>query len=252
MNHPEELLAGYADGTLTAKERAAVDTHLATCETCLEELALASRAITALSDLSEEPVPFGLTTRVVTEASRPPRKPERTPWTARLQWAAGLAAAAALVTVVALNLSNAPGSSNRATSVAGSSQRAPAQDSMKGADVSPVPVEVQKIDYTETTVEQLASSFAPNEITAGAPPSGAGLERSTAVVTCVSNGVGDGLTSNDSLVRLIDASFHGTPAYLAVFLQSPGADQPPAKVVVWIVAKSDCSFLSYAFKRITP
>jgi anti-sigma factor RsiW len=252
MNHPEELLAGYADGTLTVKERAAVDAHLATCGTCLEELALATRAIAALSDLPEEPVPFGSTTRVVTEASRPSRKPERTPWTARLQWAAGLAAAAALVTVVALNLSNAPGSSNRAASVAGSPTRAPAQDTMKGGEASPVPVEFQKIDYTETTVEQLASSFAPSVIMAGASPSGASLERSTAAVACVSKGVGDGLTANDSLVRLIDASFHGTPAYLAVFLQTPGADQPPAKVVVWIVAKSDCSFLSYAFKRITP
>jgi anti-sigma factor ChrR (cupin superfamily) len=252
MNHPEELLAGHADGTLTVKERAAVDAHLATCERCPEELALASRAIMALSDLPEEPVPFGLTTRVVTEASRPSPKPERTPWTARLQWAAGLAAAAALVTVVALNLSNAPGSSNEAAPAAGSVQRTPAQDTMKGAAASPVPVEVQKIDYTETTVEQLATSFAPSEITVGALPSGAGLERSTAVVACVSKGVGDGLTANDSLARLIDASFHGTPAYLAVFLQSPGADQPPAKVVVWIVAKSDCSFLSYAFKRITP
>ncbi len=151
-----------------------------------------------------------------------------------------------------VNLSNAPGSSNEAAPVAGSFQGTPAPDTMKGAEASPVPVEVQKIDYTETTVEQLASSFAPSEITAGALPSGAGLERSTAVVACVSKGVGDGLTANDSLVRLIDASFHGTPAYLAVFLQSPGADQPPAKVVVWIVAKSDCSFLSYAFKRITP
>ena len=29
MTHPEELLAGYVDGTLSVKDRAAVDTHVA-------------------------------------------------------------------------------------------------------------------------------------------------------------------------------------------------------------------------------
>ena len=36
MTHPEELLAGYVDGTLTDPERAVVDAHLPTCERCRE------------------------------------------------------------------------------------------------------------------------------------------------------------------------------------------------------------------------
>ncbi len=251
MRHPEELLAGYTDGTLSQKERAAVDDHMATCETCREELTLASRAVTALSSLPEEAVPLGLTSRVVAEASRPYRKPQRTPWRARVQWAAGLAAAAALVTVVALNLSNIGGGAESAAPAA--SEAGSTAKDLIGTGTGLVAVEVQKIDYDATSVQQLASSVATGtSMTAGAPPPDASLERSTAVLTCVSRGVGDAITPDDSLVRLIDATFHGTPAYLAVFLESLGADQPPAKVVVWIVAKSDCSFLSYARKLITP
>jgi hypothetical protein len=194
-----------------------------------------------------------LTGRVVAEASRPYRKPERTPWTARLQWAAGLATAAALVTVVALNLSNVGGSADSAAPAADGVGSSAAESALKGANAGLVGVEAQGVDYDEAKVEQLASSIAPEAtMSAAAPPSGGNLQRSSEVFTCVSRGVGDGLSSNDFLNRLIDATFHGAPAYLAVFLESPGADQPPAKVVIWIVAKSDCSILSYAFKRITP
>jgi hypothetical protein len=42
------------------------------------------------------------------------------------------------------------------------------------------------------------------------------------------------------LVRLIEAEFEGTPAYLAVFLQGPGAGQPPDHAVVWVTSKDDC------------
>lgn len=252
MTHPEGLLAGYVDGTLTEKERAAVDSHLATCQTCREELDLAAKSISALSALPDEPVPFGSTRRVVAEASRPARRRERTPWTTRLQWAGGLAAAAALVTVVALNLSHVTRTSQEAAPAANAGG-SHAPDTLKGAATGFVPVEFQKTDYDEAKVEQLASSVATGApMTAGVSPSGASLERSSAALTCVSQGVGSGITPNDSLVRLIDATFHGTPAYLAVFLESPGADQPPVKVVVWIVAKNDCSILNYAFKRITP
>jgi hypothetical protein len=44
----------------------------------------------------------------------------------------------------------------------------------------------------------------------------------------------------DTLVRLIEAEFDGTPAYFAVFLESPGAGQPPDTVVVWVTARDDC------------
>ena len=70
MTHPEELLAGYVDGTLGTDERAVVDAHLQTCDTCREEVGLARTAVRALATLEEVPVPFGVTGPVLAEAGR--------------------------------------------------------------------------------------------------------------------------------------------------------------------------------------
>ncbi|HSJ51739.1 MAG TPA: hypothetical protein VLA90_10725, partial [Actinomycetota bacterium] len=56
--------------------------------------------------------------------------------------------------------------------------------------------------------------------------------------------------TNDRLVRLIQARYDGTPAYLAVFLESPGADQPADTAVVWVAAKADCRILDTASLRV--
>ncbi len=52
------------------------------------------------------------------------------------------------------------------------------------------------------------------------------------------------------LTRLIKARFQGTPAYLAVFLEGPGADQPPDAVSVWVFATDGCAILSYSNARL--
>src|SRR5688572_31276423 len=101
MTHPEELLSGYVDGTLSNEERAVVDAHLVTCPICREEVELAHEALTALEALEEQPVPFGVTGPVMAEAGR--RFERRGAVWQRVQWGAGVAAAAALVLVVALN-----------------------------------------------------------------------------------------------------------------------------------------------------
>ena len=38
MTHPEELLAGYVDGSLTDPDRPTVDAHLLTCARCRAEV----------------------------------------------------------------------------------------------------------------------------------------------------------------------------------------------------------------------
>jgi hypothetical protein len=50
-----------------------------------------------------------------------------------------------------------------------------------------------------------------------------------------------GQDANYQLVRLIEAEFEGTSAYFAVFLQGPGAGQPPDHAVVWVTSKDDCT-----------
>jgi hypothetical protein len=53
VRHPDELLAGYVDGSATPDERAVVDQHLALCPTCREEVQLAADARAALISLPE-------------------------------------------------------------------------------------------------------------------------------------------------------------------------------------------------------
>jgi putative zinc finger protein len=49
--HPEEILAAYADGTASLKERMEAEIHLATCQTCRDEVDLARSARAALVSL---------------------------------------------------------------------------------------------------------------------------------------------------------------------------------------------------------
>src|SRR5512133_796308 len=65
--HPEELLAGYVDGSLSDRERAAVESHLSTCALCREESALAMRAVATLRGLDDVPVPVGVISPVTAE-----------------------------------------------------------------------------------------------------------------------------------------------------------------------------------------
>src|SRR5439155_16964287 len=95
--HPDELLAGFVDGTLPAEERATVERHVAECVRCADEVSLAAQARSALRALPLLKAP-GLTVKdlhVVTPIAKARR------WN-RVAWGAGIAAAAALVVVFAL------------------------------------------------------------------------------------------------------------------------------------------------------
>src|SRR5437764_276599 len=119
MIHPEELLAEYVDGSLTHDERAAVDAHLAGCERCRDEVALARRGAAALSALPEVDLPEGFHPRV-----KPVRSPRER--LGRASWVAG-AAAASIAAIVAVVLTvHGPGGSprpNGAEAAPGSARR---------------------------------------------------------------------------------------------------------------------------------
>ncbi|MGQ0668857.1 MAG: anti-sigma factor family protein [Actinomycetota bacterium] len=238
MTHPEELLAGYVDGALEEHERVVLDAHLATCETCREEVALASRARQVLAGLPEVPMPVGVTRPVVAEVARQMAKPTPTSWRARAYAAAGLAAAAALVAVIALG--NLGGVGSDAGGGGGVAEGPAPAESATAAQSAAAPLERQAIDYDPESVQELAA-VAADRSAEGAAPS---AEDSAAFVDdpafeCVARG--SSVTPRDRLVRLIEARYEGEPAYLAVFLSSPKAGEPPDTVLVWIVAKRGCS-----------
>ncbi len=258
MTHPEDLLAGYVDGTLGDTERAVVDAHLQACGTCREEVELAREGLMALASLEEVPVPFGVTGPVLAEAGRRFERRRAAAW-GRLQWVAGAAAAAALVLVVALNV-NLGGSANEEAGSGAISADAGAAGSTGGAapeaaTAFPGLERQTDVNYDGPGVRSLASNEAAKRqsetMTAGEAGSDLQLAAPGPALTCLRTAEAPvDVPATDRLVRLIEAEYQGTPAYLAVFLESPGADQPPDKVVVWVVSKGDCQFLSALQQRL--
>ena len=99
MTHPEELLAGYVDGTLSSEDRAVVDAHLSTCERCRREVAQARVAVAALGGLPEAHAPSGLGARAMAELGSDGGIPKTTSAPRWQRWAAPAAAAAAIILV---------------------------------------------------------------------------------------------------------------------------------------------------------
>jgi hypothetical protein len=244
MTHPDDLLAEYVDGTLAGADLHSVQRHLAGCQRCRAEVDLAGGARAALASLVEPPVPDRVGAAAIEEATR-------TPAVARLhgrryRWVAGAAAAAALlVTVVALpHLGNGSG-----TQLAAPAAESATYDHVKPADT----LEIEHRDYRPNDVAALALSYrtatpvpgSQNPTVNGA----SGEDRSAAfsaelvpdALTCLSTAVPD---TGGMLVRLIQARFEGTPAYIGVYLERPGPDQPPDTVRVWVVARDGCAILN--------
>ena len=262
MSHPEDLLADYVDGTLDERERAAVDAHLPGCARCSAEVRQAGAARAALSELEDVPVPFGVTGPVLAEAGR---RFERRPgaiW-GRFQWAAGLAAAAALVVVVALNVGGEDARNaaapERTAAVAGATGAAGAEAATPGVIPFAGLERQTDVNYDEAGIHAVASQAAGAVLAAedagGTQAAFASTvpdskERTGLARDCVDQSGVRG--PNDVLIRLIEAQFEGTPAFIGVFSERPGAGEAPDHIVVFVVAKDDCRILSTASQRIPP
>jgi anti-sigma factor RsiW len=260
VSHPEDLLADYVDGALDERERAAVDAHLLGCARCSAEVRQAGAARAALSQLENVPVPFGVTGPVLAEAGRRFERRPGVTW-GRFQWAAGLAAAAALVVVVALNLGgedaqNAAAPERTTAGVAGGTGAGGAEAATPGVTFAGLERQTD-VNYDDAGIQAVASEAAGAIVAAGdARGTPAALastvqdskERTSLARNCVDRSGVRG--SNDVLIRLIEAQFEGTPAFIGVFSEGPGAGQAPDHVVVFVVAKDDCRILSTASQRI--
>ena len=267
MSHPEDLLADYVDGTLAERERAVVDTHLDGCVRCSAEIRQAEAARAALSELEDVPVPFGVTGPVVAEAGRRFERRRGVVWE-RFQWAAGLAAAAALIVVVALNVGGGDArnaATPAATAASGGTGAAAGAEAAPGA-IHFAGIETQRnVDYDDAGIQAVAVEAADAvaaaeegkaaEATTAPPAAFASTvqdskERTSLAKDCVRQSGIQG--PQDVLIRLIEAEFEGTPAYIAVFSEGPGAGQPADHIVVFVVAKGDCRILSTVSQRIPP
>lgn len=257
MTHPDELLAGYVDGTLSDPERAVVDEHLRTCDRCREEIDLATRAVSALSALPTEPVPFGVTGPVLAEARKGAER--RQPVWARMQWAVGIATAAALVLVAVILLPQVVGDGDDD----GPALRAPAgpqaPESAAAEAAAPIPgLERLEQDLDERDLARIAKQAARPDgarsvSAAGSEPTAIpeqpDVQAPDGAVDCL---LRSGATIDDEsvLVRVIEASYLGTPAYVGVFLEGPGGGRSPEDSVVWVVSSADCTILTLLSRAI--
>ena len=261
MSHPEDLLADYVDGTLDERKRAAVDAHLPGCARCSAEVRQAGAARATLRELEDVPVPFGVTGPVLAEAGRRFERRPGVVW-GRFQWAAGLAAAAALVVVVALNVGGEDARNTaapeRTAAVAGGSGAAGAEAATPGVIPFAGLERQADVNYDEAGIHAVASEAAGAVLAAkdaGAQAAFASTvpdskERTSLARDCVDQSGVRG--PNDMLIRLIEARFEGTPAFIGVFSEGPGAGQAPDHIVVFVVAKDDCRIISTASQRIPP
>lgn len=247
MTHPEDLLAGYVDGTLSGADRTSVDAHLQACAPCRAQVELAQTGRAALRRVPDPDAPDlagPVTARIDAEG-------ERAAGTPRWYRYGGIAAAALIAVAIVVWLPKiGPGpSEDRASSAADA-----AAPTVGGAEtLSGLVLELQRTDYDTGAVQALAGEAArlvPSEAAgaAGATAAPAGTPAQSARArSCVAKAFPD---FPGTPIRLISARFEGTPAYLTVVLEGPAPGQAADTVSVWVADHATCVPLSFTTSRI--
>ncbi len=144
-------LGAYLDGELSGPERASVERHLETCESCRSVLSGLKELGPLLGAFDAPPVPSGLTGRVMAAAVRPEREATTVGWnplkwwrmsSRPMRWAAVGMPVAGLIVGFLLGWTSAP----------------PTEPATAGAQ--PDPLEIYQIDYLgDSPAGSLADSY---------------------------------------------------------------------------------------------
>ena len=158
MTHPEEFLAGYVDGTLPPADRVDVETHLAGCSRCSREVELAGGARAALRSLTEAPVPLGVASKALEEATGARPAVGGTPRWYRLGGIAAAVAAGLLVfTLVLPHIGNGGGTTTEASQAKG---QGAAGGVREGAALTAASViEIRHVNFDDASLTALTSSY---------------------------------------------------------------------------------------------
>ena len=253
MTHPLEQLAPYVDGSLTGPERLEVERHLASCAQCRSEVAIATEARAALRSMPEVEVPtdLGVPALEAMEA-REAHHPGPRAGCAAMPFVAAAAVVALLaITLPRIGRRDGGGRQRRGRrrsrgprrprpAVGGRLHRfrrrlAPSRSAGLGgaicADAASEPQERRRRCRLPDRRRRRRREPA----------------RSSEALRCLRTAF-EGFPGDP--VRLVEASFEGTPAYLAFVLEGPGADQPADQMTVWVAARDDCSIVSLTSVRL--
>jgi anti-sigma factor RsiW len=262
--HPDELLAGYVDGSAMPEDRRTVEAHLAACSKCREEVALASTARTALTSLPELDGP-GLAAETIAGlaregeagpddlAQRRRARQDRQLRRWKSSWAAlaGVAAVLAVLAVVPILLSRGGGSQS---TTAG----APPRGGLETQAQQYPPVYERGSNYDAASMRALAKQLAAKvgkgfegAVPAAATPSPspvtpnkdaalriAGGVAASEVVRCALQGTG--LPANTIPLYLETGKYEGTPAYV-IAVRAAGENRSHLRV--YAVSQLGCGFL---------
>jgi hypothetical protein len=267
--HPEELLAEYLDGTLEPEDRARVESHMAGCVSCREEVSLAGSARQALGMLPELDVPAGTTWPVVQRARQHRRWLPAVP--PRVAWAAAGAAAVAAAVIGGFILVGGPARFGGQTAGAPGeeSARSTLEDSTAGGQHAPAAsitayptFRRSDQDYDGASLASLARDLtteASADLDQGLfaePPARfyaratnlATADRTRQALSCVAEAV----SPDRSLApfTVVAARFEGEPAYIGAFLQADRPDQPYRQLAVYVVSRDGCALRSFARQQL--
>jgi hypothetical protein len=267
LQHPEELLAEYVDGTLGPEDRAGVESHLTTCVSCREEVALAGAARQALGTLPQLDAPPGLAWPVVQRAQRRRWLPALSP---RVAWTAGAAAVAAAIVAGFVfmggpqqftgDTAGAPAEGERGLQPKDEAVESE-EDAMAAAATAYPIYRRSDRDYDGLSLGVLARDLtteAKGALEAGFPEPPALFytrtaflssdRRSQRALSCLVEAV----SPDRSLApfTVVAAKFEGEPAYVGAFLQADRPDSRYAELVLYVVARDDCSLRSFARQRL--
>jgi hypothetical protein len=272
--HPEELLADLVDGALEDRDRERVEEHLSRCERCRQEVALARRARQELSGLPEVDVPAGLDLAVRREARRSP---------SRRVWAiAGAAAVAAGILaggIVLVSQGILGGESEQAAAPSapeevqeqggGDGAAGPAtegKDTLGAggrslAQTLVPPFTTSKVDYTPASLASLGRDLRDDArvLLEGDFPQTSRVYFANFQVESLAKEVREAVQcalnevpASQPVVPILvqRASFEGTPAYVAAFLQGPSDTTPYDRLLIWVVDRETCALRYYAAHRL--
>ncbi len=253
MNHPVEVLAAYVDASLTSSERMAVDEHLSACDRCRAEVAQAMGARRHLREMPDVVVPSDLGGPAMKEWAKATPRSGQPRWTKVVPFAA----AAAIVGLLAITLPRIGGSADDASSAAGPADSEAAIDPPKD-----LRLEVVDTDFDSAALQDEASDFAARRgaaqgageiagdaLFASPPPSVrlADRSRTSQALQCLRTAFAG---HPGRPIRLVQAAFQGTPAYLAYVVEGPGAGQAPDTLSIWVADRRACSVLSLTAARL--
>jgi anti-sigma factor RsiW len=238
--HPDELLAAYADGSASAYEVAQVEAHLATCSHCVDDVVVAQGAIRALGSLPELPSPWVDAAAITVHGrgsedahphvSLPSITDRRKRRNRTLAAAVGLAAAAGLVAVILLAGQGGPGG--------GASTAGATAPEAAGAPV----VSKQALDRLTAALAG-SNGSARGVLSAGSsggsaePARAAPLPASPTIAPGAEQGVSctraaSGQPDSAVVIYAAQATFQGQRVWVIGFVASPSSGGAPRVAVV--------------------